>query len=76
MATANQDLNKKIPHPEGGTPNAGGSVELIFHKFKRHFIVRQTEGNVYKDAEANEIGETTILVTNFLGNRPEYDDQA
>ncbi|CAF0931318.1 unnamed protein product [Adineta steineri] len=66
----------RMPHPENGTANTEDLVELIFHKFKPrlNFIVRQTEGNGYKNAEANEIGETMLLVTNFLGNRPEYDD--
>ncbi|CAF1085584.1 unnamed protein product [Adineta steineri] len=66
----------RMPHPENGTPNTGELVELIFHKFipRLNFIVRQTKGNVYKNTKADEINKTMILVTNFLENRPEYDD--
>ncbi|CAF3900162.1 unnamed protein product [Adineta steineri] len=76
MATFRRYRYVRMLHPKNGTPNTEDLVELIFHKFKPrlNFIVRQTEGNVYKNAEANEIGETMLLVTNFLGNRPEYDD--
>ncbi|CAF0985123.1 unnamed protein product [Adineta steineri] len=76
MAASRRYDYVRMPHPENGTTYTEGLVELIFHKFKPrlNFIVRQTEGNVYENAEANEIGKTMILVTTFLRNRPEYDD--
>ncbi|CAF1210425.1 unnamed protein product [Adineta steineri] len=78
MATSRQNTYVRIPHPEGGTPNTGDLIELVFDKFspRPHFIVRQTEGNVDKNTKANEIDETMLLVTKFLKNRPKYDQQA
>ncbi|CAF1089339.1 unnamed protein product [Adineta steineri] len=78
MATSRQNTYVRIPYPEGGTPNTGDLVELVFDKFspRPHFIVRQTEGNVDKNTKANEIDETMLLVIKFLKNRPKYDQQA
>ncbi|CAF1494963.1 unnamed protein product [Adineta steineri] len=77
MATSRQNTYVQIPHPDGGTPNTGDLVELVFDKLspRPHFIVRQTEGNVDKNAKANEISETMVLVTNFLRKRSNYDKQ-
>jgi hypothetical protein len=77
-AVSHQNAYDEIPHPDSGNPNAGDLIELVFDKFspRPHFIVRQTRVNVKENTRANEIDQTILLVTKFLKNRPNYDDQA
>jgi hypothetical protein len=69
-AASHQNAYDVFPHPDSDNPNAGDLIELVFDKFspRPHLIVRQTR--------ANEIDQTMLLVTKFLKNRPNYDDQA